>query len=246
MMKKFANYYSTTALRDHRTTLLLFGWMGLLPLLSSSVVSYEIIQHEHWLATLSWELWLVIGFISCFAMGFAILPTSLMALLAGYFLGFGALPGMIVAYTISSLIGFQITRWFDRGTLVNTLSQLPPKQVTFARQLQAGVAHNQLGLTALVRMSPIMPFTIMNVLLPLVGVSLRNYLLGGWIGMLPRTFFLIWLGNQAQEIRFLIKHEGDISVQLFMAGMVLVTLIGTGYYAKRIFQQQVKEAAIQK
>ena len=245
-MIRQAVYNLNTTFRNHRTTVLLVGWMSLIPLLSSSVVSYEIIRCEHVLANLSWEIWWLIGLVSCFAMGFALLPTSLMALLAGYFLGFSALPGIVIAYTIASIVGFQITRWIDHGMLVSTLAKLPSKQATLAQQLQLGITHNQLGLTALARMSPIMPFTIMNVLLPLAGVSFRNYLFGGWIGMLPRTFFLIWLGSQAQEIRFLVKHDGDVTVQLFLAGMVLLTLIGTGYYAKRIFQQQLPKTPIQK
>ena len=178
-------------------------------------------------------------------MGVALIPGSLIALVAGYFLGFAALPGVVFLYTIASLVGFQMTQWVDRGTLVDALGQLPPKQAKIAHQVQHGIARNQLGLTILARMSPIMPFTLMNIVLPLAGVSLRNYLLGGFIGMLPRTFFLIWLGDQAQEIRFLIENDGNVTTQLLSAGIVVLTLIGTGYYAKRIFQQQLPEDAIQ-
>lgn len=230
-----------TTFRHHRTTLLLFGWMSICPLLSSSIISYKVVQYEQALSVLSGEIWLLIGVISCLAMGIALIPASLVALVAGYFLGFSTLPGVVILYTLASLIGFQLTRWIDQGVFIGVLKQLPPKQAKVAHQIERGIVHNQLGLTTLARMSPIMPFTVMNMVLPLAGVSLRNYLLGGFIGMLPRTFFLIWLGNQAQEIRFLIEHNGDITTQLLSASIVVLTLIGTGYYAKRIFQQQLPQ-----
>ncbi len=179
-------------------------------------------------------------------MSIALLPASLVALVFGYFLGFSALPGVVVVYTVASLIGYQLTQWIDRGLLDHVLEQLPTLQTRIAYQIKHGIARNQLGLTTLARMSPIMPFTLMNIVLPLAGVSVRNYLLGGIVGMLPRTFFLIWLGNQAQEIHFLIKHDGDITIQLFSVGIVVLTLAGTGYYTKRIFRQQLPEAPSQK
>ncbi|WKN40463.1 TVP38/TMEM64 family protein [Tunicatimonas pelagia] len=237
---------SSYKLSSHRRTLALLGWMSIVPLLTSSIVSYQVIQHEATISAFSGEVWLTLGLVSCLAMGVALLPTSLMALLAGYFLGFSALPAVVIAYMLASLVGFHLTRWVDCDSLTNLLDKLPGRQALLAQQIQAGVVNNQLGLTALARMSPVMPFATMNVLLPVAGVSLRNYLLGGGLGMLPRTFFLIWLGSQAQEIRFLIKHDGDVTVHLFLAVMVMVTVIGTGYYAKRIFQQQIEGSTTQK
>lgn len=230
--------------KKHRTTFILLVWMSISPLLVSSLASYGVIRYESVLSTFTSDTWVLIGFIGCITMGLGLTPASLMALMAGYFLGFSALPGVVAAYTIASFIGFQLTRWMDRGTLINTLAELPPKQALLAQQIQQGVVDNQLGLTALARMSPVLPFTTMNVLLPLAGVSLRNYLVGGFLGMLPRAFFVLWLGYQAQEVRFLIKQEGDATTQLFLLGMVLFTLLGTGYYSKRIFKQQVQKIAV--
>ena len=232
--------------RKHRSTFFFLAWMTLLPLVVSSVVSYGAIRYESVLSAFTLETWAFIGLVSCVTMGLALTPTSLMALLAGYFIGFSALPAVVVAYTIASLVGFQLTHWMDRGTLINTLDQLPSKQARLAQQIRKGIASNQFGLTALARMSPVLPFTMMNVLLPLAGVSLRNYLLAGCLGMLPRTFFLLWVGNQAQEISFLIRHDGNATVQVFLLGMVLITLLGTGYYSKRIFNQQIKKGATQR
>lgn len=232
--------------RKNWSTFVFLAWMTVLPLVVSSIVSYGVIRHEAIFSAFTLENWIVVGLVSCLTMGLALTPTSLMALLAGYFIGFSAFPGVIIAYTFASLVGFQLTHWMDRGALIRTLDQLPPKQALLAQQIREGIAANQFGLTALARMSPVLPFTMMNVLLSLAGVSLRNYLLGGGLGMLPRTFFLMWVGNQAQEIRFLVQNDGDVTTQLFLLGMVLFTLLGTGYYSKRIFNQQIKKGITQR
>jgi uncharacterized membrane protein YdjX (TVP38/TMEM64 family) len=218
--------------------------MSIGPLLISPVFSYGAIHYESILSTLTVKTWIVISLISGVAIGLAVLPSALVALLAGYFLGFLALPGVAVSYTIASLVGFQLARWMDHGAFTRTIAQLPTKQAVLAQQIREGVSTNQLGITTLSRLSPVMPFTMMNALLPLAGVSLRNYLLGGFLGTLPRILFLVWLGNQAQEIHALIQHDGDMTTQLLFAGMLLLTIAGTSYYAKRIFHQQLAKVPV--
>lgn len=230
--------------RNRNAALWLLLWMGIGPLLITPVFSYGAIRYETLLSALTIETWIIISLVSGLAIGLAVLPSALVALLAGYFLGFSALPGVAVSYTIASLVGFQLAHWMDHGTFIRTVTQLPPKYAFLVQQIQEGVVTNQLGITTLSRLSPVMPFTIMNVLLPLAGVSVRNYLLGGFLGTLPRILFLVWLGNQAQEIHALIKHDGDMTTQLIFAGMLLLSIVGTSYYAKRIFHQQLAKVPV--
>ncbi|MEM9673054.1 MAG: TVP38/TMEM64 family protein [Cyclobacteriaceae bacterium] len=230
--------------QNRNAALWLLLWMSLSPLLISPVFSYGAIHYETILSTFSVNIWIIISLISGVAIGLAVLPSSLVALLAGYFLGFAALPGVAVAYTIASLVGFQLARWMDHGAFNRTIAHLPTKQALLARQIQEGVVTNQLGITTLSRLSPIMPFTMMNVVLPLAGVSMRNYLLGGFLGTLPRILLLVWLGSEAQEVYALIKHDGDMTTQLLFAGMLLLSIAGTSYYAKRIFHQQLAKVPV--
>lgn len=231
-------------IRNRNAALWLLLWMGIGPLLVSPVFSYGAIRYEALLSTLTVEAWIIISLVSGIAIGLAVLPSALVALLAGYFLGFSALPGVAVSYTIASLVGFQLAQWIDHGAFSRTIAHLPPKQAFLAQQMQQGVITNQLGITTLSRLSPVMPFTVMNVLLPLAGVSVRNYLLGGFLGTIPRILFLVWLGNQAQEIHALIKHDGDTTTQLLFASMLLLSLVGTSCYAKRIFHQQLAKVPV--
>jgi len=200
--------------KNHNAALWLLLWMSIGPLLVSPVFSYEAIRYEAVLSAFSMDIWIIISLVSGVAIGLAILPSSLVALLAGYFLGFAALPGVAVSYTIASLVGFQLARWMDHGAFIRTIAYLPAKQALLAQQIQKGVVTNQLGITTLSRLSPVMPFTMMNVLLPIAGVSMRNYLLGGFLGTLPRILLLVWLGSQAQEVHALIRHDGDMTTQL--------------------------------
>jgi uncharacterized membrane protein YdjX (TVP38/TMEM64 family) len=48
----------------------------------------------------------------------------------------------------------------------------------------------------LCRLSPFLPFALMNVVLPYLGIRFRNFMIPGLIGMLPRTLFFLWAGTQ--------------------------------------------------
>lgn len=228
--------------RKDRTTWILLAGTIFLPLLMTPLVSYEVIQHEPLLSSFFWETWIIIGFVGCLGMGLALIPSSLMILLSGYYLGFHALPGALIACVIASWVGFQLAGWANRNALVRVIEQVYPKQTPLIKQLQNGITHHQLGLTALVRMSSVLPFAVTNTLLPMMGVSLRNYLLGGLIGFLPRVAFLLWIGTQAHEVQYLMNQEKSVTIQLLTLGAVVGITLGIGYYGKRSFSRQIKQA----
>jgi uncharacterized membrane protein YdjX (TVP38/TMEM64 family) len=52
----------------------------------------------------------------------------------------------------------------------------------------------------LVRLSPVIPFNILNYALALTGISFPGYVYGSWVGMAPGTFmyiFIPWAGVHA-------------------------------------------------
>ena len=50
-------------------------------------------------------------------------------------------------------------------------------------------------IVVLLRLSPVLPFSALNYALGLTRVSLRDYVLGSWIGMLPGTVLYVYLGS---------------------------------------------------
>lgn len=50
----------------------------------------------------------------------------------------------------------------------------------------------------LTRLSPVFPFTLLNYAFGLTRVSLRDYVLASWIGMMPGTVIYVYLGSLAR------------------------------------------------
>jgi uncharacterized membrane protein YdjX (TVP38/TMEM64 family) len=168
-------------------------------------------------------------------MGLALTPTTFVALVSGYFLGLPALAGVIASYTGASLIGFQLTRTVDQGQLINSIyGWLGDERAKRLRQLLSGIADHQFGVIVMARLSPLLPFALMNVVLPVTGVRLVPFLVAGTLGMLPRTTFFVWLGSEAKTLRILVEEGGDgLLPRLLLIGLLVVSLVGFLYYGRR-------------
>ena len=230
----------TDSTRSPWKTFFLTAWVVVAPLTVSSAVTYYALTHEVLIARFGPATWLLIFLASCLTMGLALTPTTFVALISGYFLGMMALPGVIVSYLIASLIGFTLTRGIDQGQLMNTVYHWlgEPKAHRLRRLLQ-GVTDHQFGIIVMARLSPVLPFALMNVVLPIAGVRLMPFLVAGTLGMLPRTAFFVWLGSEAKVLRRLIEEGGEgMLPRLLLVGLLAISLAGFLYYGRRILRRQ--------
>lgn len=231
----------TQILRTNRRSALLTLWMAIVPLTVSSLVTLYALSNEQFIQTFGQTEWAVFFVVSCFSMALALTPTTFIALLSGYFLGMACAPFVIIAYILASFLGYQLTHVVDNGHFIQTIKDLPGGKGEKALRFLDGIQHNQFGLIIMARISPVLPFAIMNVLLPMAGVRLKAFLLAGTVGMLPRTLLFIWLGSQAQELRTLIEEgRSDFTAQLMFVLLLAISVFGLLYYGKRILSKYVQ------
>ena len=219
---------------------LLTAWVVVAPLLVSSAVTYYALTYEEAIAQFSIEAWVLVFLLSCLTMGLAFTPTTFIALASGYFLGLAAIPAVVLGYTVASLIGFLLTKAIDQGYLMSSIYRwLGDAKAQRLRQLLAGVADHQFGIIVMARLSPVLPFALMNVVLPVAGVRLRPFVVAGTLGMLPRTLFFIWLGSEAQRLRALIEEGGSGALsRVLLVGLLSISLVGFFYYGRRILRNR--------
>ena len=65
------------------------------------------------------------------------------------------------------------------------------------------------------RLSPLLPFAMMNIAFSSIKVTWGNYLAGSLLGMLPRTLVFFYTGIKVTEIWSFLKHpslDGFLSV----------------------------------
>ena len=206
-------------------------FLGLVPLVASSSISYWVILHEAEIHSYSLATCMGLVILSCLTMAFAFTPTTFVALLGGYFWGWASVVPLAISYFVASFIGYRAAGFIDGGNFMKNLLQQKPK----AGELIEKLKQDEFKIILFARLSPVLPFAVTNVLFSFSKTKMRNFLTAGFIGMLPRTLLSVWLGSQAKEIKRLIEHpsEGAVSQFAFM-GLILVSVFGLVWVAKKI------------
>ena len=204
--------------------------MFILPLLTSSLLTAWAISYEAWWATLSLQNWIFITIGLSLASAMALVPPGYLALVYGYFLGWVGLP-LIILLNMGAI------------GLVNVLGRrlIPP---AFLGQLQEAYPtagklllrfhESPIRLIFFTKLSPVLPFAVTNMLFTLAGAPLSQMLLGGALGMVPRTILSVWIGTKAKEIRYLLENPNEgLGTQVLILALVLFSTLGIGWFFKK-------------
>ncbi|WP_157673383.1 TVP38/TMEM64 family protein [Endozoicomonas ascidiicola] len=177
--------------------------------------------------------WSLLFLASTFTMSMALTPSTLIALISGYFLGWQALFYILLSYPTASLIGFMLGKQLDNGQLINSL----PLQSN-ARLALVELKNHHWLMMVLVRISPVLPFSLMNLILPAIKVPLKVFLIAGLAGMLPRTLASLWIGIQARDLVYLLQHptQNNLPMILMVAGTT-ISVVGIVYIGQRIIAE---------
>ncbi len=135
----------------------------------------------------------VAAFVLAYAVGTVLLvPGSLLTLAAGALFGLarGTLVALVAA-TLGSTAAFVAGRFVVRELVARRLAR-DPRLAAIA----AAVSRDGLRITLLLRLSPLVPFNVLNYALALTTVRLRDFLLGS-VGMLPGTALYVYAGTLA-------------------------------------------------
>jgi len=171
---------------------------------------------------------------TAFTMTVLLTPTTFIASLSGFLFGIGSLIYMVPAYLFASFLGFVLGKHLDKGKLLKSMVEVDDKQL-----LKNTVASNPFWFVILCRISPVLPFGLMNLLLPAFGIKVKEFIIAGTLGMLPRTILFVWLGSAAQNlIEALQSTQGELGFKFYMTSLlVIVSSLGLWYLFKRKLKQ---------
>ena len=177
------------------------------------------------------------------------LPGSILTLGAGAV--FGVVNGSLLV-SLSSTVGataaFLIGRYLAREMVARRISG----NDTFGG-IDNAVATEGWKIVGLTRLSPVFPFNLLNYAFGLTRVSLRDYVLASWIGMIPGTVMYVYLGSLAGSLAELGVKEGGrartpAEWALYAVGLVAtvaVTVVITRI-ARRALNRRINPLAEQK
>ncbi len=94
-----------------------------------------------------------------------------------------------LASTTAAALAFLIARYVARGR-VEALAERNQK----FRAIDHAIREKGWRVVALLRLSPLVPFSVSNYLYGLTPVSFGPYVLASWIAMLPATVLYVWIG----------------------------------------------------
>jgi len=150
---------------------------------------------RHYFLQMGWTapLLLFIGFVSA---SFALLPSTILALLTGLIYGWGWGTALALSGIASgACLAFFISRTLGREPLGRLLEHR-----SWYLRLQSMLRDNGLGFVLLVRLVPLFPFTGLNFACGLLPIRAFDFVVGSLLGMLPGTFVYVYLGHTGCQL----------------------------------------------
>jgi len=196
-----------------------------------------------WVASLG--VWGPVVFVAGYSIAPVLLaPAFLLTIAAGALFGFWAgVLYVMVGGTIGATLAFLIARYAARH-LVESLLASSPRLVAIDRAVEL----QGFRLVALLRMSPAVPYVLLNYALGLSRVRLADYVAGS-IGMLPVVAMYVYTGKVAGDLAALASGaaapRGTAYYALLALGLgstVAVTLLVTRM-ARRAVDAAVSEVS---
>jgi uncharacterized membrane protein YdjX (TVP38/TMEM64 family) len=225
-------------LRHNASTLLSMGLLVALPVLGSSTLSWVLYQNQTLLQQLSVAQTLVYFAIIAFTMAFALTPTTFVALVTGFYLGWWGFPGMVLSYALAAMVGYAIATTLDHGKMLTFLRHFPK-----ADAVMEELKKDSWQLILLTRISPVLPFALMTFVLAVMRVEKKRFLSASVVGMLPRSLFFYWLGTKAQDVFDLIRDpDSGTAGKLLIIGLIVVSVFGLYFLFNRALNRALKKS----
>ena len=158
-------------------------------------------------------------------------PGSILTISAGAVYGFwGGVALVLAGNGLGSVLCLLVTRFFLRDWIKQKIASNPR-----LKALEKAVIGDDLKLVFLTRLSPVMPFSLINYSLGLTKISPWRFLLATELGAVPATLVYVYagtlIGNLAQ-LRPELKAHGSLEWAVQGAGLILA--IGVTIYVTRL------------
>ena len=152
-----------------------------------------------------------------------LVPGAALTLVAGAM--FGLVEGLIVvsvASTTTAAIAFLIGRYLARGSVQRWAKRHP----RFLAVEKALTKDGWWKTIALLRLSPVVPYNVINYFFGLTSIGFRSYIVTSWWAMLPGTFMYVYLGYVGR-IGLIAAGNGSTGYDSLRWTMMLVGLLAT-------------------
>uniref|UniRef100_A0A1D1Z7Q6 TVP38/TMEM64 family membrane protein slr0305 n=1 Tax=Anthurium amnicola TaxID=1678845 RepID=A0A1D1Z7Q6_9ARAE len=172
-------------------------------------------------------------------------PASILTLGGGYLFG---LPVGFVADSIGATIGataaFLLGRTIGRPYVISKLKDYPKFQA-----VAIAIQRSGFKIVLLLRLVPLLPFNMLNYLLSVTPVGLGEYMIASWLGMIPITLALVYVGTTLKDLADVTHGWSDFSTTrwvVIIAGLLVsaVLMVVVTKVAKASLDKALAENAV--
>ena len=170
------------------------------------------------------------------------IPGSVITLIGGFL--YGPIYGLALVSPVSVLaatIAFLLARTAFRDRIERRLRNRP-----LLNRLNRAAEESGFKLIALLRLSPVFPFVLLNYSLGLTRVRLRDYVLASFLGMFPATAMYVYIGSVAYSIAELLSGQreattGENVLYWFGLGATVIVAVLLTRMARRALEEFTKD-----
>ena len=221
-------------------------WSGLIALGMAAAVTVAVLAKSEMEPILAWVAArrgaASVPFIVFYAFAaLVLLPDSLLTIAAGAI--FGLARGLVLV-SIGSMLGATAAFFLGRSLARDWVHRRIDRWPKF-RALDRAISRHGFWVVFLTRLSPIIPYGLLNYTYGITRVRARDYLLASWIGMLPGSLLYVYAGTAAATLaevisgRVPVGRRGDILLWLGLVATIAVISLLT-YFARRELARELR------
>jgi uncharacterized membrane protein YdjX (TVP38/TMEM64 family) len=165
------------------------------------------------------------------------LPGSILTVGAGVV--FGLVRGFVIvsiSATLGATAAFLVGRYLARDWIAAKIERHPKFKV-----IDEAVAREGWKIVGLLRLSPVVPFNVLNYAFGITRVSLRDYVLASWIGMMPGTLLYVYLGSVAGDLARAGGRASRTAAEWAFYAVGLVATIAVTVFVTRLARRALAE-----
>lgn len=211
------------------TLLIAFRLSGL-----HEIITLEELQRSHSMLVAYYEahpLWSLLWYMILYTLLTAFSVPGAVILTLGGAAVFGFWPALFVvsiASTAGAVLACIVARYVLRDWVIQKFDNIMPK-------IDAGIKRDGAWYLFSIRLVPIFPFFVVNLLMGLTSIPLRTYAWASQLGMLPGTAIYVYAGQELARIR---SVQDIFSIEI----MIAFTLVALFPLVARYILAQVRIA----
>lgn len=168
--------------------------------------------------------WAPLGFFAIYVVfvAFSLPAASIVSIAGGYVFGqFAGTAYVVLAATAGATVLFLVAK----SALGEPLRQRAGPAI---KRLESGFQENALSYLLVLRLIPLFPFFIINLVPAFLGIPLRTFIVGTFLGIIPGTFVYVSLGAGLESV---ISQGEEVSLKGVLTVEVVSALVGLAVLA---------------